>query len=163
MKYKDIKPKLHPSVKNLQGQIIGDCLIEKDCNIWFNASIRGDMAPVHIKEGTNVQDNAVIHTNTGLPTHIGKHVTIGHSAIVHACTVGDYALVGMGAIILDGAEIGDYAMVAAGCLVPPGKKVPERTLVLGNPMKIIRELTDDEIKANIENARHYVALANQYQ
>lgn len=156
-------PRIHPSAKNIHGQIVGDCIIEADCNIWFNASVRGDMAPIHIKTGTNIQDNAVIHTNTNLPTTIGKFVTVGHSAIVHACTVGDYALIGMGSIILDGAEIGDYAMVAAGCVVPPGKKVPPRMLALGNPMKIIRELTEIEIKANLDNAKHYIDLAKNYE
>ena len=163
MKYKNIEPKLDPSVKNIGGKILGDSQLEKDCNVWFHATIRGDMAPIHIGEGTNIQDNAVIHTDTHLPTAIGKYVTIGHSAIVHACKVGDYALIGMGSIILNKAEIGDYAMVGAGCLVPPGKKVPPKTLVVGNPMRIVRELTDDEIQANIDNAKHYIALANEYK
>lgn len=158
-----MKPKLDKTVKNIGGVIVGDSTLEKDCNVWFNATVRGDMAPIHIKEGTNIQDNAVVHTDTHLPTTIGQFVTVGHSAIIHACTVGDYALIGMGSIILNGAEIGDYAMVAAGTLVPPGKKVPPRTLVMGSPMKIIRELSDEEIKANIDNAHHYIKLSKDYQ
>jgi len=162
MKYKDIQPKLDDSVRNIQGKIIGDVTMGKDCNVWFHATVRGDMAPISVGESTNVQDNAVIHTDTNLPTKIGKFVTIGHSAIVHACTVGDYALIGMGSIILNGAEIGDHAMVAAGSIVPPGKKVPAKTLVMGSPIKIIRTLTDEEIQANIDNAKHYVSLSKDY-
>jgi carbonic anhydrase/acetyltransferase-like protein (isoleucine patch superfamily) len=162
MKYLDKEPTLDSTVKNIGGQIVGDSVLEKDCNVWFHATVRGDMAPIHIKEGTNIQDNAVVHTDTHLPTKIGKFVTVGHSAIVHACTVGDYALIGMGSIILNGAEIGDYAMVAAGTLVPPGKKVPAKTLVMGSPMRVIRELTEEEIQANIDNALHYIELSKKY-
>jgi carbonic anhydrase/acetyltransferase-like protein (isoleucine patch superfamily) len=162
MRYLDKTPSLDKSVKNIGGQIIGDTTMGPESNVWFHATIRGDMAPIKIGKGTNVQDNAVIHTDTNLPTTIGDYVTIGHSAIVHACTVEDHALIGMGSIILNGAKIGKHAMVAAGCLVPPGKVVPERTLVMGSPMKIIRELTDEEIQANRENADHYIKLSKAY-
>ncbi|MGE4572342.1 MAG: gamma carbonic anhydrase family protein [Candidatus Izemoplasmatales bacterium] len=162
MKYLDTIPQLDPSVKNIGGQIVGQVKLEKNVNVWFHASIRGDMCPIHIKEGTNIQDNAVVHTNTNAPTTIGKYVTVGHSAIVHACSVGDYALIGMGSILLDHCEIGDYAMVAAGTVVPPRKKVPPRHLVMGNPMRIVRELTDEEIQANINNSKLYIDLANKY-
>ena len=90
-------------------------------------------------------------------------VTVGHSAIIHAATVWDYALIGMGSIILDKAVVSDYAMVAAGTVVPPGKVVPPRTLVMGNPMRIVRELSDEEVEANIENSRKYIKLAGEYQ
>ncbi len=163
MKYLNYEPKIDKDAVNIGGDIIGDVTIEKDVNIWFNATVRGDMAPVTIKEGTNIQDNAVVHTNTDLPTFIGKLVTIGHSAIIHACTVHDYALIGMGSIILDSAEVGEYALVAAGTVVPPGKKVPPRTLVMGNPMRIVRELTDIEIEANIQNSRYYIKLSKEYR
>ncbi|MGM0495462.1 MAG: gamma carbonic anhydrase family protein [Bacillota bacterium] len=163
MKYLDKSPNIHKSVMNLGGKIIGDCKIEKNCNVWFHATIRGDMDKVTIKEGTNIQDNAVVHTNIDAPTYIGKYVTVGHSAIIHACTINDYALIGMGSVILDKAEIGEYALVAAGTVVPPGKKVPPRTLALGNPMKIIRKLSEAEIEANIENAKNYIKLANDYR
>lgn len=162
MKYLDKVPVLHETVKNVGGTIVGDCHLEKDCNVWFNSTIRGDMAKVHIKEGTNIQDNVVVHTDTNQPTNIGKHVTVGHSAIIHACTIKDYALIGMGSIILNKAEVGEYAMVAAGCIVPPGKKVPPRTLVMGIPMRIVRELTEEEIQANIDNSKHYVNLSKGY-
>ena len=162
MKYLDKNPTLHESVKVIGGTIVGECKLEKDCNVWFNSTIRGDMAKIHIKEGSNIQDNVVVHTDTNQPTTIGKHVTVGHSAIIHACTVEDYALIGMGSVILNKAEVGEYAMVAAGCVVPPGKKVPPRTLVMGNPMRIVRELSEEEIQANLDNAKHYVSLSKKY-
>ncbi len=142
--------------------VIGDCSIGANVSVWFNASVRGDMDKIEILEGTNIQDNAVIHTNTDMPTYIGRYVTVGHSAIIHAAKINDYALIGMGSVILDGAEVGEYAMVGAGCVVPPGKKVPPRTLVVGNPMRIVRELSEAEMKANYHNAEVYIQLAKDY-
>lgn len=164
MKYKDVIPHINEDAYILKSaQVLGDVTIEKHANIWFNATVRGDMASIFIGEGTNIQDNAVVHTDASLPTNIGKYVTVGHSAIIHAATVGDYCLIGMGSIILNGAEIGEKAMIGAGALVPPGKKVPPRSLVIGNPMRIIRELTDKEIEANINNSRTYIKLAKAYK
>ena len=163
MKYLIYIPKLDKTVINLGATITGDVEVGKDVNFWFNASVRGDMESITIGEGTNIQDNAVIHVNTNSPTAIGKFVTVGHSAIVHAATVKDYALIGMGSIILDKAVVEEYAMVAAGTVVPPGKIVPSRHLVMGNPMRIVRELSDEEVKANIDNALYYIALSKEYQ
>lgn len=163
MQYLKHQPILADSVINLGAEIVGDVVIGKDVNLWFNVTVRGDMAKIVIGEGTNIQDNAVVHVNTDAPTVIGKMVTVGHSAIIHAATIGDYSLIGMGSIILDKAVIGEYAMVAAGTLVPPGKVVPPKTLVMGNPMRIVRELTNKEIEANIENSRNYMKLAREYK
>ena len=164
MRYLDLVPKTHPTAKVFEtAVVIGDVTIEENVSVWFNATVRGDMAKVIIGKNTNIQDNAVVHTNTGLPTYIGENVTIGHSAIIHAATVKDNVLIGMGAILLDGCVVNESAMVGAGCLVPPGKVVPARTLVVGNPMRIVRELSDDEIKSNIENAGHYLRLMNEYE
>lgn len=161
--YKNIKPKISKEAKIMpSAQIVGDITIEKNASVWFNATLRGDMASIYVGEGSNIQDNAVVHTDTNMPTKIGKFVTVGHLAIIHAATVKDYALIGMGAIILNNAEIGEYAMVAAGTLVPPGKVVPPKTLVMGSPMKIIRELTEDEIKENYNNSLHYIKMATDY-
>jgi len=143
--------------------IAGDVTLEAYVNVWYNATVRGDMAPVVIKENTNIQDNAVVHTNTNIPTYIGKNVTVGHSAIVHAATVHDNALIGMGSIILDGAVIGEGSLVGAGTIVPPGKHVPPRTLVVGNPMKIVRELSDLELEGIKHNADEYLKLTANYQ
>jgi carbonic anhydrase/acetyltransferase-like protein (isoleucine patch superfamily) len=161
--YKDIKPKISKEAFILESaQIIADVTLAPLVSVWFNATIRGDMASIEIGEGTNIQDNAVIHTDTSKPTKIGKYVTVGHSAIIHAATVGDFALIGMGSIILNGATIGEKAMVGAGTLIPPGKIVPPRTLVVGNPFRIIRELTDEEIEANVSNSITYINLAKDY-
>ncbi len=163
MKYKDILPKISKKAYVLESaQVVGDSTLHDYASVWFNATVRGDMASIEIGEGTNIQDNAVVHTDTNLPTKIGKYVTVGHSAIIHAATVGDYALIGMGSVILNNATIGDYAMVAAGTVVPPGKVVPPRTLVLGNPMRVIRELTEKEIEVNKNNAITYIKLAKEY-
>ncbi len=139
--------------------IAGDVTLAEGVNVWHHVTIRGDMAPVSIGQNTNVQDNAVIHTNVGKPTWIGAAVTIGHSAIIHAATVHDHALIGMGSILLDGAVIGEGAMVGAGTLVPPNKIIPPYTLVIGNPMKIVRELTDAERQDNRDNVGRYLAMA----
>lgn len=164
LKYKDTVPQIDETAKVFPGAIVvGEVSIGKNVSIWYNATVRGDMDRVDILDGSNIQDNAVVHTNTFKPSYIGKHVTVGHSAIIHGAKVNDYALIGMGAIILDGAEVGEYAMVGAGALVPPGKKVPPRTLVVGNPMRIVRELTESEIEANIENSRHYVKMSEEYK
>jgi len=142
--------------------ITGDVTIGERVNIWFSATLRGDMAKITVGDQTNIQDNAVIHTNTGLPTIIGRNVTIGHGAIVHAATIEDDALIGMGAIILDGAIVLKGAMVGAGCVIPPGKVVPERTLVVGNPMRIVRELSEKELLANQDNVNYYLKLSQEY-
>lgn len=162
VKYLNFKEQIDETVVNLGAVVIGDVVLKKDVNLWFNATVRGDMADVFIDEGTNIQDNVVVHTNTDTPTRVGKMVTVGHSAILHGCTVGDYALIGMGSVILDKAIVEDYAMVAAGTIVPPGKVVPARTLVMGNPMRIVRVLSEEEIQANIDNAKHYIKLSKEY-
>lgn len=162
-KYKGISPKISNKAKIFKNAVIaGDVTIHDFVNVWYNVTIRGDMAPVTILENTNIQDNSVIHTNTDLPTHIGKNVTVGHGAIIHAATVKDNALIGMGSIILDGAIVGEYSLVGAGCVVPPYKIVPPKTLVIGNPMKIIRELTNEEIENIRKNADHYLKLMSEY-
>lgn len=164
MIYKNLKPKIDKGAYILDSaQVLGDVKIDKDASVWFNATVRGDMASIDIGEGTNIQDNAVVHTDSQRPTKIGKYVTVGHSAIIHAATVEDYCLIGMGSIILNGAVIGEKAMVGAGALVPPGKVVPPKSLVIGNPMKIVRELSDEEVEANINNSKKYIELAKKYK
>ncbi|MCF7925119.1 MAG: gamma carbonic anhydrase family protein [Candidatus Izimaplasma sp.] len=160
----DQTPRVNKDAKIFQGaNLSGDIVIDEGVNIWYNVSMRGDMAPIRVGKDTNIQDNAVIHTNTDLPTDIGKNVTIGHGAIIHACTIEDDALIGMGSIILDGAVVEQGALVGAGTLVPPGKTVPSYHLALGNPMKVIRKLTEDEIKANKKNNGYYLKLVKEYE
>jgi carbonic anhydrase/acetyltransferase-like protein (isoleucine patch superfamily) len=157
-----LKPMIASTAKIFpQAIVTGDVTIGEFVNVWYSATLRGDMAKIMVGENTNIQDNAVVHTNTNLPTLIGKNVTIGHGAIIHACTIEDDVLIGMGAIILDGAIVRQQAMVGAGCVVPPGKEVPRRTLVVGNPMRIVRELSDQELAINRDNVRYYLELSQQ--
>ena len=139
----------------------GDLTIGDDASEWYNATIRGDSNPVVIGERTNVQDNAVIHVELTHPVNIGKNVTIGHSAIVHGCEVGDNTLIGMGAIILNGAKIGKNCIIGAGALVTQNSIIPDGTLAFGNPAKVIRKLTPEEIGSNKENALHYVEASKE--
>jgi carbonic anhydrase/acetyltransferase-like protein (isoleucine patch superfamily) len=129
---------------------------------WPMASLRGDIAPVYVGEGSNVQDNAVLHVADDLPCHIGKWCTIGHSAIVHACRVGDECLIGMGAIILDGSEIGAQTIIGAGALVTQKTIIPPGSLVFGSPAKVIRPLTKSERLSIRGWAERYVSLAKIY-
>ncbi len=162
--YKNASPAIDATAHIFEGaRVIGDVTIGKHVSVWFNTVIRGDVAPVTIGDGTNVQDGTVIHTSRDYPTIIGKHVTIGHSAVVHACTVEDDALIGMHSTILDGAVVETGAIVAAGTTVPPGKRVPKHTLVMGNPMKAVRSLNESELKETKENAEHYIELMNTYK
>jgi carbonic anhydrase/acetyltransferase-like protein (isoleucine patch superfamily) len=144
--------------------VVGDVVIGEGSSIWYGAVVRGDVMPVHIGRGTNVQDNAVIHVSTGRsPALIGEGVTIGHAAVLHGCTVHDRALVGIGAIVLDDAVVGEEAMVGAGALVTPGMHIPPRTLALGRPAKAVRPLTEAELTMLRVSGPHYVALARRHR
>jgi carbonic anhydrase/acetyltransferase-like protein (isoleucine patch superfamily) len=163
--YKGITPKIDPSVFIADGvYIIGDVEIGKDSSVWFNTVIRGDVNFIRIGERTNIQDNTVVHvTNKKFPTHIGSNVTIGHSAVIHACTIQDFSLIGMGAVILDDANIGKYSLVAAGAVVPMGMQVPEGVLAAGVPAKIIRPLTEEERTFLIQSAQNYIDYVATYR
>ena len=156
-------PFISPKAKIFKNAVLsGDITVSDNVNIWFNASLRGDMAPIFTGENTNIQDNAVVHTNLDQPTHIGKNVTVGHGAIIHACTVHDNCLIGMGSIILDGAVIGQGTLIGAGAVIPPNKIIPENVLVVGNPMKIVRDLKPHELEANQKNKDYYLKLMTEY-
>lgn len=163
--YKGITPKIDPTVFIAEGvHIIGDVEIGKDSSVWFNTVIRGDVNFIRIGDRTNIQDNTVVHvTNKKYPTHIGSNVTIGHSAVIHACTIEDYALIGMGAVILDDATVGKYSLVAAGAVVTMGMKVPEGVLVAGVPGKVIRPLSDDEKRFLEQSAQNYIDYVASYR
>lgn len=143
--------------------IIGEVSLADNTSLWPHVTVRGDMASITIGEGSNIQDNSVVHVNTDLPTRIGKNVTVGHGAIIHGCTIGDTCLIGMGAIILDGAVIGDESIVGAGSLVTPGKSFPPRSMIIGSPARVIRELSDEEIERIRDNGERYVLYASQYR
>jgi carbonic anhydrase/acetyltransferase-like protein (isoleucine patch superfamily) len=162
--YDGMKPKIHSSVFLAGGvRIIGNVEIEEDAGIWFNAVLRGDVNSIHVGKRTNIQDAAVIHvTREKYPVRIGENNTVGHSAVLHGCIIGDYNLIGMGSCILDGAKIGNYCLIAAGTLVPEKFEVPDGVLVAGIPGKIKRSLTNEEKKFFEESARSYILEAKKY-
>lgn len=140
-----------------KGAIVkGDVTLGENCSVWYHATVRADRATITIGDNTNIQDNCVVHVDAGASVHIGNGVTVGHSAIVHGCTVGDNTLVGMGAILLNDCVIGKNCMIGAGTLVTQNTRIPDNSLVLGNPGKVKRTLTAEEIEANRRNAMHYV-------
>lgn len=141
--------------------LIGDVTVGRDSSVWFGAVIRGDNAPITIDEGTSVQDNVVLHTEPGRALHVGSNVTIGHNAIVHCSEVGDNTLVGMGAILLDGAVIGKNCIIGAGAVVKENAIVPDGTMMVGVPAKAVRELSEAQ-KAKLGEQSHYVALSKEY-
>lgn len=139
--------------------VIGDVTFAEDCTVWYNAVVRGDESPIRVGRLTNIQDNAVIHVSPHHATSIGDGVTVGHSAVVHGATVGDNTVIGMGAVVLNGARIGSNCIVAAGAVVPEGRKVHDGTIVYGNPARKLRDMTEEDIAANRENATAYLELA----
>ena len=142
--------------------VAGDVTLLEGANIWCGACVRGDIAPVVIGKNTNVQDNATIHVGYGLPAVLGDNVTVGHNAVVHGCTVGNNVLIGMGSVILDGAKIGDNVLIGAATLIPQRKEIPAGSLVFGNPFRIVRQLTEEEIAVITRNAEEYLRLAESY-
>lgn len=143
--------------------VVGDVKLGEDCSVWYNAVIRADEDAIIIGDGTNIQDNAVLHVTTGLPLTIGRGVTVGHGAILHSCTVGDDSLIGMGATVLDGAVIGKGCLIAAGAVITPRSVIPDGSMVMGAPGKVKRELTAEEIADIRRNAQVYVALKEDYR
>lgn len=144
-------------------RVLGDVHVGKYSSIWFNVVLRGDVNYIRVGERTNVQDGSIIHVSyKASPTILGNDVTIGHSVTLHACTVRDFALVGMGSVILDDAEIGEFALIGAGSLVTQKTKIPPRCKALGRPAKVVGELTDAEIEKLRFSAGHYVRLSRTY-
>ena len=143
--------------------VIGDVHIADNAVVLFGAVMRGDMEGIFFGEGSNLQDNCVIHTDDGFPTRVGKHVSIGHAAVVHGATIEDRCLIGMGAVVLNGAVIGEGSLVAAGAVVLEGTQIPPGSLVAGIPGKVRRPLTDDEKEHIISNAEQYVRRGAIYR
>lgn len=143
-------------------QVIGRVVLKKEASVWPGAVLRGDIEEIVVGEQTNIQDNAVLHTDPGIPLVLGTGVSVGHGAILHSCSVGDGALIGMGAIVLSGAKVGAGALVAAGALVPSGACVGEGRLVMGSPARDVRALTEEEVFHQKNNATHYVHMAQRY-
>jgi len=162
--YKGITPKIAQDAFIAPGAvIIGDVEIGSNSNVWFGCVIRGDVNIIRIGENTNIQDGTIVHVtrDTG-PTNIGSGITIGHNALIHACTLEDNSFVGMAATIMDGVVIKSYAMAAAGALVTPGKTIPSGELWAGNPAKFMREMRQQDKEYIPWSAQHYVELSKDY-
>ena len=143
-------------------RVMGDVRLGRDVNIWYGAVVRGDVAPIVIGAGTNIQDNAVVHCDHRFANVIGERVIIGHGAIVHGESVGDGTLIGMGAVVMGRTKIGSGCLIAAGAVVPPGLEVPDGMVVMGLPGKIVREVSDDDRAYLAKLPGHYVRLASRH-
>ena len=143
--------------------VIGDVRLAENVSIWWNAVLRGDNDPIAIGANSNIQDGSVLHTDEGVPMRIGRDVTVGHLVMLHGCTVGDGSLIGIKSVILNGAVIGKHCLIGANTLIPEGKVIPDRSLVMGSPGKVVRELTDEQVARIAHSAAHYVDNARRYQ
>ena len=157
IRYKGKQPQVGERVCLAEGAcLVGDVSIGDDSSVFYNAVLRGDLAEIKIGKRTNIQDNVCIHVSTGVGVSIGDEVTVGHGAVLHGCTIEDNVLVGMGAVIMDGALVMKNCIIGAGALVTAGKNFPEGSLVMGSPAQIIRPLTTDEIKKVKTGVEHYL-------
>lgn len=153
-------PHLHPTCWiAANATVVGDVEIDQDASVWYGAVLRGDEGSIRLGEGSNIQDQAVLHAEADFPAVVGKDVTVGHGAIVHGCTVEDGSLIGMGAILLNGCVIGAGSLVGAGALVTQHTVIPPNSLVMGSPAKVIRPLRPDERESLLHSAQHYRSLA----
>ena len=143
-------------------QVIGRVTLAEDCSVWFNAVLRGDSDTLTIGRGTNIQDGAVLHADTGSPLRLGENVTVGHQVMLHGCTVGENSLIGIAAVVLNGAKIGKNSLVGAGALVTEGKEFPDGVLIVGSPAKVVRELSPAQIEGLKASARHYIDNSRRY-
>ncbi|MGF6968052.1 carbonic anhydrase/acetyltransferase-like protein (isoleucine patch superfamily) [Paraburkholderia sp. WC7.3g] len=158
----DAAPIIHESVFVADSaNIIGNVTLEENASVWFGATLRGDNEPIAIGAGSNVQENAVLHTDPGYPLTVGSNVTIGHQAMLHGCTIKEGALIGIQAVVLNGAVIGRNCLVGAGAIVTEGKVFPDNTLILGAPAKAVRELTEADI-ANMQRGAASYAGRREY-
>ncbi len=143
--------------------VLGDVKIYENVSVWFGAVLRGDIEEIRIDQDSNIQDSCVLHTDFGYPVRIGRGVTVGHSAVLHGCTIKDNCLIGIGATLLNGAVIGENSIIGAGTLITEGTVIPEGSCVVGLPGKIRRKVTQDEIKHTKENSRLYVESIREYK
>jgi carbonic anhydrase/acetyltransferase-like protein (isoleucine patch superfamily) len=143
--------------------VIGDVRLGRNVSIWWNATLRADNDPITVGDNTNIQDGSTLHTDEGVPLVIGSGVTVGHMVMLHGCTVGDDCLIGIGAIVLNRAVIGRNCLIGAGSVIPEGKEIPERSLVIGTPGRVIRQLTDEDIVRIRQSADSYLAHVAEYR
>ena len=163
--YRSLTPRVHATAFVADSaHIIGDVELEEDTSVWFCSVLRGDVHVIRVGRGTNIQDGTIMHVNRGgQPTILGDFVTVGHAARLHGCRIADHCLIGIGAIVLDGAEVGEESLVAAGSLVAPGTKIPPRSFVIGTPAKVRRAVDEADLDLIRRSARNYIALKNEYR
>ena len=158
------RPQVHPSVFVAPGAIVvGKVELHENSSVWFNVSLRGDNDLIVLGEGSNIQEGSVLHTDTGNPLTIGKRVTVGHQAMLHGCTIGDESLIGMQAILLNGAQVGRHCIIGAGALLTGNTVIPEGSIVLGSPAKVVRPLKPEEIEMIRQAAAGYVDRAKLFK
>jgi carbonic anhydrase/acetyltransferase-like protein (isoleucine patch superfamily) len=143
--------------------VMGSVRLERGASVWFNAVLRGDTELITVGENSNVQDGAVLHTDPGCPLVIGRDVTIGHKVMLHGCVIGDNSLVGINAVVLNRAKIGRNCLIGANALITEGKEIPDNSLVMGSPGKVVRQLTEAEIGGLTASARHYAQNAARFR
>ncbi|TAL33888.1 MAG: gamma carbonic anhydrase family protein [Phenylobacterium sp.] len=143
--------------------VMGRVILKKNASVWWGATLRGDNDPIIVGEGSNIQDGSVCHTDTGSPLTIGANVTVGHMVMLHGCTIGDNTLVGIGSVILNGAVIGKNCLIGANCLITEGKEIPDNSLVMGAPGKVVRELSPEQAARMAMGSAHYVENWKRYR
>ncbi|MDR0440962.1 MAG: gamma carbonic anhydrase family protein [Candidatus Accumulibacter sp.] len=160
----DLVPNIHPQTWIApNASVIGQVHLEKNVSVWWGCVLRGDIDLLYVGENTNIQDGSILHTDPGLQVIVGPNVTVGHGVILHGCAVGEGSLIGMGATLLNRAVIGKECLIGANTLIPEGKTIPDRSLVVGVPGRIVRQLTDEEIANIAYGNRHYVENWQRYQ
>ncbi|CAM4218957.1 gamma carbonic anhydrase family protein [Paenibacillus tarimensis] len=162
--YRGVVPTIADQVYVAEGaKLIGEVMIGSESSIWFNAVLRGDMAPIEIGKRCNIQDGVIGHVNTDQPLILEDEVSVGHAAVIHGCRLGKGTLIGMGAIVLNGADIGEYALIGAGSIVTENKKIPPYTLSLGSPARVVRELNEHDLQRMKRTMESYVAKGKEYR
>ena len=157
-------PEVHPDAWVApNATLIGKVKLEKNSSIWFNAVLRGDIELISIGENSNIQDGSVLHTDPGYKLNVGNGVTVGHMVMLHGCQIANNTLIGIGSIILNNSKIGKNCIIGANTLITENKVIPDNSLVVGSPGRVLRKVTDDEIKAIHENAKHYVDGSKKYK
>ena len=160
----DLKPAIHESAWVADtAQVMGNVTLAEGSSVWFGVVVRGDTETITIGRGSNIQDNSVLHADTGMPLVIGENVTVGHQVMLHGCTIGDGSLIGIQAVVLNGAKIGKNCLVGAGALVTEGKEFPDGCMIFGSPAKAVRQLSDAQIEGLKMSAQHYMDNARRYR
>ncbi len=159
-----MSPQVHASAWIADSaQVMGHVTLGADASVWFGCVLRGDTESMTIGEGSNIQDLTVMHADLGLPLTVGRNVTVGHKVMLHVCTIGDESLIGIGAVVLNGAKIGKNCLVGAGSLVTEGKEFPDGSMIMGTPARVVRQLTPEQIEGIRQSAQHYIDNARRFR